>query len=357
MNNYHSHFLPFDLEDDRFQPVSNINDADIIPLLISSNAIEIQNKIKHIQKLGFKKQKILVLDIFHIDDDIDYIAWYNSVIENIKELIDADVGIVHTNMADKNNIYYDFLWNREKAYFTDYNRYDLSDRVWTWSANIQMFGLRKILRDGGHMRKFLCPNRVYYTENNNIQNHTRFKYRDSLKTSIQEKDGYYSDPGQGIVLEPEQKEVLKEMLHGQGGTWYPVSNNLYNSSYYSVYVETITATSEKRNRYRSITEKTWDPLIKGHFVLPFSYQGIIEDIKSYGFEMPKWIDYSYCDIYDDKERFEKFLKTFDDLYQLSFNDLNQLFAQDKDILENNRRLFWTRPYDSLYDKLVNYFKL
>ena len=47
------------------------------------------------------------------------------------------------------------------------------------------------------------------------------------------------------------------------------------------------------------TEKTFTPMCKGHFVLPFGTPGTIAHLKSeYGFEFPHWIDYGYDNLPD-----------------------------------------------------------
>jgi hypothetical protein len=110
-------------------------------------------------------------------------------------------------------------------------------------------------------------------------------------------------------------------------------------------------------KYKTITEKTWDPLIKGHFILPFGYQGLINDIQSYGFWLPNWIDYSYDNIYDDTERFTAYRHSVEKVLRMSIDDLREKFNNSLDKLYNNRMIFWNRPYDNLYLKVQKYFNL
>jgi hypothetical protein len=141
------------------------------------------------------------------------------------------------------------------------------------------------------------------------------------------------------------------------GGWYPVANRYYQTTFYSIYCETIPGMAEHSYPYKSITEKTWDPLIKGHFILPFGYQGLVDHIRSYGFKLPDWIDYSYDYIENDDLRFEAFIKSAEKLLEYSIYDLQRFHEKDRDMLLHNRRLFWEKPYDSLYDKVVDFFEI
>ena len=104
----------------------------------------------------------------------------------------------------------------------------------------------------------------------------------------------------------------------------------------------------------TITEKTWDPLIKGHFILPYRYSGLISDIREYGFILPDWIDYEYDQILDDTARWQMFAQSVDKLLSKSITELQWLFDKHKPILEHNRDLFFMRPYDTLHDKIKRF---
>ena len=128
-----------------------------------------------------------------------------------------------------------------------------------------------------------------------------------------------------------------------------MANHYYNSSYISIYIETITTGVYTK----TITEKTWDPLIKGHFILPYGYSGLVKDIQSYGFIIPEWIDYSYDQELDDHRRWEKYEQSVKRILK-KFPEVDELYQKDKTILEHNRNLFFTRPYDTLYDKIKRF---
>lgn len=342
MHSYHSHFLPFDLERRKWQWSRKMIDCDVIPVINKSSISEIQSQIDYIRPM-YNDQTILILNLFHVDESTDTYDQHNYQLSLWKELTE-NVIIVHTNLENKSNIFYDFLWNRQKCYFTEYDNFSLHNRVWTWGANIEMFQLDNIEKSG-EMKRFVSPNRIYRDP---IKiNHPRIKARSKLKELLSLYDGYISDPQMQQILEPQQRFGIDILLKGQGGTWWPVANRYYNSSYISIYVETITTGFHTK----TITEKTWDPLIKGHFILPYGYHGMINDILSYGFKLPEWIDYSYDQEKDDDSRWKNYERSVKNVLSKSLTEIDELYQKDKEILLHNRNVFFTRPYDTLYDKI------
>lgn len=354
MNSHHSHFLPFDIEFDQWTPNEDIDICEYVPVLVPYADEEIIKQCRFLKSLGFRNQKIIALDLFHADDQVNDVQRYKNLKTIYQNYLTDKVVVVHTNKENKEDIFYDFLWNRQKAYFTDYNKFNLDDRVWTWGSNIKMFGLTKIFKFNNDCRTFICPNRIQYV-NGVMAEHHRFTCRKKLLEHLKDKDGWVSEPINNKVLEPEQQEIINSLMGGRSGTWYPVSNHLYNSSFVSIYIETITMTTGMSFKYKTVTEKTWDPLIKGHFILPFGYMGLIEDIKSYGFWLPDWIDYSYDNINDDTARFEAFMKSVDKVLEIDKEILRKKFNESIDKLYYNRLIFWNRPYDCLHKKINDYF--
>jgi len=346
MNNYHAHFLPFDLENDKWQFTEKMQEADVIAIIKKDGAEEIQKQIDYIRPY-YNNQTIIIISLFHVDEHTDVAETHSYQIKLLQQLT-QNVAIVHTNAENKNQIFYDILWNRSKCYFTEYDKHNLNGRVWTWSASNEMFVLTPIEKKNDR-KLFVSPNRIYY-QTPEFLNHPRIRARLQLKRLLEHKNGFISDPQQGIGLEPEEISQFGSILEGRGGTWYPVANHYYNSSYISIYIETITTGVYTR----TITEKTWDPLIKGHFVLPYGYSGLVKDIQSYGFIMPKWIDYSYDQELDDRRRWEKYEQSVTLILKKSLEEIDELYQKDKTILEHNRNLFFTRPYDTLYDKIKQF---
>lgn len=355
---YYKNFLPFDIEKHDWKLVTEIHDAEFIVLhgnlMVRQN--ELYEKIEQIKNLKLDPdQKLIITHITHLDQlfaDRMYFLFMRKVIE---QELPNKFAIVHTNFALKNEIQYDFLWNRQKIYFTNYNYINLKERLYVPKADIKNWELNPIYKSTdkiyNQLRKFLCPNRIY-----SEYDHPRLEYRKKLGQFLKnyEHDGHISDPANNKILHAENP-IVDDFL--DRGGWYPVANHYYQGTFFSIFVETVTGNLDADHPYKSITEKTWDPLIKGHFILPFGYRGLIDHIKSYGFKLPEWIDYSYDYIEDDDLRFEAFLNSAEKILKLSISDWTSLYEKDKHLLEHNREVFWTRPYDSLHDKVVDFFQI
>jgi hypothetical protein len=380
-DNTYQVFFPFDLEPDMFVKTYNFQEADVIPLKYVCNYDENINQINKLKEFNYNKKQLLIfMNLWHVDSQNSFFLKneYNMIDETLLNLFKSQLNttpcLVHTvkNYNFKNNlIFYDILWNRQKAYFTEYDNYKLQFRLWTNGSTKKCYTLNPIQKQNNDLRKFLCPNRIYYIDG--LYDHPRMYFRKKLKEFLDgcSNDGFVSDPMKNQLLEPEENE-LAQAMHGQnsvgGGSWYPVSNYYYERSYLSVFIETLSITNNWYSKHlqlknwssdnehsRSITEKTWDPLIKGHFILPFGYAGLVEDILSYGFKLPDFIDYSYDKEYDDLIRFELFLISLKKLLEIDIKEWNDIYVKHKHILDYNRQLFFNRPFDSLYEKLLPFF--
>ena len=129
--------------------------------------------------------------------------------------------------------------------------------------------------------------------------------------------------------------------HGPWG-YNPPHNEYYKNTFISIYGETIEFGSTI-----AVTEKTYDPLIKGHFVLPFSNSGFIAYLKSKGFRFPEFINYAYDSIVNDDLRFEHYTQEMRRLLELSIDAWQQLWQDNFDIIQHNRDKFVSGPYDQV----------
>lgn len=356
--------LPFLIEKDNFKFVDNLKDADIIPLKANFDDSLHMRQINFLQANGITdKQLLLVMLIYNDCDTYDYVSWFEALQQYYKNNSNYKLMLLHNNhhgfskLADQNNIiYYDHMFNREKAYFTDFNRILPYNKIYTEHSEIENFKLRPLIKNEPEVarRVFLCPNRIYQNDWN------RVNYRRRLKSIIENKNGYMSDPFNNIFLEPEQVEmqnIYTSRENRGGGTWFPVANKYYENSYVSIFVESIVVTEPNPgmiNPWKAISEKSYDPLIKGHFILPFAYSGIIQDLKNMGFLFPDWIDYSYDGITNDENRFVAYIKEVEKIVNMETSTLHDLWEKNLDLLEHNRSIFWKRPYSTLHDKLMRF---
>lgn len=273
---------------------------------------------------------------------------------------------VHSNMLDVDDpqfIPHQIMFNRHKLFHIDYDySYDVPMH-WIHKAPKSTYSLSDINKTFSKENKtFLCPLRVYsqdldpvYRYNLGVFNTIKVKLKDFLKSL--DCSMYVSDPQKGIFLKPngwEDNPLTDEIDTKMGGSWYPVGDTYYQTSYISLAVESIVR--EEKIFYPC--EKSFDPLIKGNFPLIFSSPYFIQRMKEhYDFKFPDWIDYSYDTITDFNERFDAFCNSIKKLSELPLEKLHELYLKDKHILEHNRSVFYKKPYDYLYPKVKNSIEL
>ncbi len=223
---------------------------------------------------------------------------------------------------------WDFMWNRSKLYYTDV--------------------------DDDYVRSLNLILHHYAGKNNYILNNldaerprTRtflnlcgrgFNYRLDLYYFLQgcAGQGYSSMRSLGLSLEDNDLP----------GAYRPVPNQYYDDSYVSIYVES----NCSNDRLIHITEKTFEPLFKGHFVLPFANKGTIQRLRELGFRFPDFLDYSYDDIDDVRWRFAVYKKRVADALKLPWE---KLYKDNFDIIEHNRNQLYTLDYDRSILKLFD----
>jgi hypothetical protein len=120
----------------------------------------------------------------------------------------------------------------------------------------------------------------------------------------------------------------------------PPHNAYYQDTFISIYGETIEV-----GDIILATEKTYDPLIKGHFILPFSTSGFINQLRQKGIQFPSFINYSYDEIQDDDRRFNQYQSEIERLLSLSIEIWRQLYDDNIEILHQNQLWFYLKDYE------------
>ena len=103
------------------------------------------------------------------------------------------------------------------------------------------------------------------------------------------------------------------------------------------------------------SEKTWKPIINLQpFIMVNYYQGL-KYLKDIGFKtFHPFIDESYDEIKDDKERIIKIYEEIDRLNKLSIDELHAWYVSIYDILIYNRNLLYKHTGDYMYNKEADY---
>jgi len=248
---------------------------------------------------------------------------------------------VHSNSAATTGIYWDVMYNRSKAFFTDRSE-RLAGLHWTSTHGEAMWGLREIPITKTQAKKYLAPVRVYADALRN--GNPRMRRRMQL-VSLAETHSSLGICSHTKPLEPQEESahLFNEVKQRLSSIWMPIHNRYYERTYFSAYIESVVGSGETR----CITEKTYDPLIKGHFILPFGYRGIINDILNMGFQLPYWIDYSYDKEPDEDARWKLWEKEFLRLSHMPTDEWSLRYEQDHYMLEMNRDRFYKMRYHKL----------
>jgi hypothetical protein len=305
------------------------------------------------------------LDFFHNYENQNKNVFYNYYDDAISDKFKKNNCYTITNAIDPEFdneliIFNDFLFNRTKGCYSQYPLRDPS-KILPWYDGEQ---LSYVVPTHSYTKKkiYVSPSKTH---------HGFRKYRGRLVETLKKdylKLGYLgcydSDPT--LFLYPQiefphvtdietieqqyQKDVTNnctDMTWWHGGS--PAHNEYYKNTFISIYGETV----ETGNSV-IVTEKTFDPLIKGHFVLPFSSVGTIRHLKEYHkFKFPDFIDYSYDDIQDDELRYQIYEKEVKRLLAIDIDTWRQHWQDNFiDVIRYNQLVFYERPFDR-----VNFYKL
>lgn len=249
-------------------------------------------------------------------------------------------------------IFNDFLFNRTKSYYSQYP-FPPDTKLWYHYDNIA-YKAPKLINADSKKKIFVCPGKTYNGER---------KYRSRLMSKIKNYKtrgyigNYDDDPDLFLYSQIEYpaafcnineiEQETRPMLNPASRRWpghrwgySPPHVEYYKNTFISIYGETI----EYGNTIM-ITEKTWDPLIKGHFILPFSCCNFLKRLQNIGIVLPKFIDYSYDAEPNDEKRWALYSDEIDRLLRLDLDTWKQHWNDNLTLLLKNQRYFHVRDYD------------
>lgn len=224
-------------------------------------------------------------------------------------------------LADVKVISWDFMWNRYKSYYT----HRIPEQL--------------------HLHHYAGPSAYHLPELNFDKPKEKlfmsltgreFGYRTHLYEFVKDYDGYVSNRTRGITLE--QQPVV--------GAFCPVPDQFYLDSYISIYTESNFLAQDLIH----ITEKTFEPLVKGHIVLPFSNPGTVDRLVNMGFVMPDFVDYSFDQEPDPATRLNMLLEEFK---RLSMQNIPRLYKEHAQVFKHNQQCLQTIDYDQQILELYN----
>lgn len=292
----------------------------------------------------------LELCIFHNYENQLGFNYFNLPSESDRS---SNGSIIVTNAVDSTIGHYkwiihnDFLFNRTKAYYLGYP-FKSTTKLWYYVGE-SGYKLPAIKDSSTKTKIYIAPNNTY------LNTLRKIMYRPKLVELLKNQYGHLGyignpDDNKNLILHSQSEfpsvQNIEELVNIKSHTNYnsqgynPINNQYYLDTFVSIYGETI-----EHGSTIAITEKTYEPFIKGLFILPFSTNGFIAHVRSQGWQLPDFIDYSYDAIDSVEERFIAYCDELHRLLSMSLETWCQHWDNNINVLTHNRGLFFQRPYD------------
>jgi len=298
---------------------SDCNHSDPVDFLIQNAVAYYDNYDKY----NFKH--LLFLDIRHNSED-QIAQLHGNRTDRIIITNARDFGI-----TDSRILFNDYLFNITKAYYLGYN-FSMS-MPWRFDGKSDFVISEPVAPENKH-KIYIAPNRTYFDPEMPKQRFYRGQLMQLLKTKyrILGHLGNVTDPDIGGL------RTNTDLTSPIG--FRPPHDTYYQDSFISIYGETL----EYGSTFVA-TEKTFSPLIKGHFILPYSTCRFIEYTKKYyGFQFPNFIDYSYDLVEDDEKRYQAYSAEVERLLAMPIDLWREHWSNNLVLIQINQQIFHTRPY-------------
>lgn len=283
-----------------------------------------------------KFEKVIISDLLHYDDTIN-----DNWLQILTDLTEFNIVVLTNNRLLSNIVhtvpvvFYDLLFNRSKLYYFDKQKIEQYEKVRHTSAEVdidatlwlysgpELFYINDISKTIS--KHYVSPTATLYTP---------FRQQFVNYMIERENKGLVACPPKGKYLAGDKFTVEQ---------WYcPLPQYVYSDSFASIYTETTWDT----DNILHVTEKTFEPLIHGNFVLPYSNPGFVDNLTThYGFKLCELIDYTY-DL-PNINRSTLFLNSIEKFLEIQLTTLIEYANDRNDILAHNRELFVTLPYSEL----------
>jgi len=282
---------------------------------------------------------------------------YNIICDQIKKWPSNTVFLwvgFKRGCNNKQIVYWDMCFNRTKAYYEQYSfNPDTQKNMFKHQTQ---FLLPQLKPADNKQKIFIAPCQTncqnfmpdgYITRRQMILDTLMPKHSDKGYIGNYNKNPdlfLYSHIDQ-LWIDDYDAETLEKESRPPSYDWWgyaPPHNAYFTNTFLSIYAESV--------EYGStiiVTEKTYDPLIKGHFILPYSTYGFVEHLKSIGIRFPDFIDYSYDQVVDNNLRTKMYLEEIKRLCDIDLDTWKQYWNDNFDIIQHNKRWFSNRPYQRL----------
>ena len=386
--------LLFSLSSDAVEYTTNIQEANYICINFdrphSTAAISACREfITNLRARSPSATIIMSNGMFHVDENADSkrsLTEYSNIIQDI----DSNCLILTLNhnyeYNKSNNVrYYDFVFNRSRmSYFDHDNEYFKKicySRQWPITypyrdtipndgrgyADAEAYQLADYTHDTRNFREgfnlgvtktFLSSmyarEENIYSKNNpgfamaGLSEPNIFLVRDAvridLKNQLKHYPGFVGGDGSWLATDGDTHNQLTLTLTNGFANNAPPSKLYFESSVISIYVETLISTTAQDIFCAS--EKTFVPLIQGHFILPFGAENFVGTlIKEYDVQIPDWIDWqAYDGEVDSLTRWLKYKAVVFDTLNKGEDFLwdYKMSEEGQRILQHNRDIFTSK---------------
>ena len=269
-------------------------------------------------------KKLVFYDIFHAHpspslDCIALVQHYQKLIPTV--LLTACKTPIN---GIKNVLHFDFYWNRAK--------YAYLDKQTSWKQlspeNYNQWPIELARRPGAILS-------LYGKNNWGIKQH--------LYHSVKHISGYHSGIDNHMSLPSETGIANLNKLQAA-----PPARKYFDNTYITAQVESVC-----KGPTILYSEKTYDHLIQGRFVMNYGPRHFYRTLVNDGWKLPVGVDYKWDDIEDQHAdsheiatdpRFHAYIKC---LLELSSNMecLHDLFVTNRDVFAHNQQQLRQKPYD------------
>jgi hypothetical protein len=318
------------------------HDKNSHTLFIQLSLFENQHNFKKIQLEISRAYKVIISDLLNYDNNYNFI-WQDvlSKITHHNIVCVTNNRLLHLDLPIGLKIVFnDFVLNRTKLYYFDQNKILKSQqeysksRFWLYAGpdNYQLTELR--------------PNKaidkIFLSLTRTLPNFRRLVVEYLIHHH--NNKGYIGCHELGRFIDSNYTEGF-----------CPVPDQYYNKTFAAIYCE---STSLDRNIFHA-TEKTFEPLLKGIFILPYSNTNFVKNLQTfYGFKMPTLIDYAYDSVYEEmldvdpaNKKVLMYLESIDKLCNLDVEYAVDYYTENFDIIKHNREVIASIPYSTLVDKI------
>ena len=268
-------------------------------------------------------KKLVFYDIFHAEP-VPYLSGIELIAHYQKHMPTVLLTACQTPIPGIDNVvHFDFYWNRAKSAYLD--------KIPSWkqlpAENYNQWPIETARRPGAVLS-------LYGKNNWAIKQHLYYQ--------VKHLSGYHSGHDADTSLPSESNITDLSMLAAT-----PPARKYFDNTYISAQIESLC-----KGPIMLYSEKTYDHLIQGRFVMNFGPRHFYRTLVMDGWKLPVGVDYSWDDMGDTwdtwevqtEPRFWAYTKCLGELSS-DLERLHNLFIANIDVFAHNQERLRQKPYD------------